>query len=57
VRLHFCKVFEWSGTFQMRERQQMAWQTLPASVKPLLPGTLPVLGWFAAERGFEGATH
>ena len=57
VRLHFCKVFEWSGGFQMRERQQMAWQTLPASVKPLLPGTLPVLGWFAAERGFEGATH
>ena len=57
VRLHFCKVFEWSGTFEMRERQQMAWQTLPASVKPLLPGTLPVLAWFAAERGFEGATH
>jgi 8-oxo-dGTP diphosphatase len=57
VRLHFCKVFEWSGAFEMREGQQMAWQTLPADVKPLLPGTLPVLAWFAEERGFAGATH
>ena len=51
VRLHFCKVFEWSGEFQMRERQAMAWQTLPVRVAPLLPGTVPVLGWFAEERG------
>jgi 8-oxo-dGTP diphosphatase len=57
VRLHFCKVFAWSGAFEMRERQQMAWQALPATVKPLLPGTLPVLAWFAEERGFQGATH
>ncbi len=57
VRLHFCKVFEWSGAFEMREGQQMAWQTLPAEVGPLLPGTLPVLAWFAQERGFAGATH
>ena len=57
VRLHFCKVFHWSGEFQMRERQQMAWQDLPASVKPQLPGTLPVLAWFAEERGFAGPTH
>jgi 8-oxo-dGTP diphosphatase len=57
VRLHFCKVFEWSGAFEMREGQAMAWQTLPADVKPLLPGTLPVLAWFAEERGFQGATH
>jgi 8-oxo-dGTP diphosphatase len=57
VRLHFCKVFEWAGAFEMREGQQMAWQTLPASVKPLLPGTLPVLSWIAEERGFIGATH
>jgi 8-oxo-dGTP diphosphatase len=41
----------------MRERQAMAWQTLPVQVAPLLPGTLPVLAWFAAERGFAGATH
>jgi 8-oxo-dGTP diphosphatase len=57
VRLHFCKVFDWSGAFEMREGQQMAWQSLPADVKPLLPGTLPVLAWFAEERGFKGATH
>jgi 8-oxo-dGTP diphosphatase len=57
VRLHFCKVFDWSGEFEMRERQQMAWQDLPTTVRPLLPGTLPVLAWFAEERGFSGATH
>ncbi|MEO6409715.1 MAG: NUDIX domain-containing protein [Burkholderiaceae bacterium] len=56
VRLHFCKVFEWSGAFEMRERQSMAWQTLPVAVTPVLPGTLPVLAWFAEERGFRGAT-
>ena len=57
VRLHFCKVFDWSGEFEMRERQAMAWQTLPVEVVPVLPGTIPVLRWFAAERGFVGATH
>jgi 8-oxo-dGTP diphosphatase len=57
VRLHFCKVFAWRGAFEMREGQQMAWQDLPVRVAPLLPGTLPVLGWFARERGFAGATH
>ena len=57
VRLHFCKVFAWTGAFEMREAQQMAWQTLPVEVAPLLPGTLPVLDWFAQERGFIGATH
>jgi len=57
VRLHFCKVSAWTGEFQMREGQAMAWQTLPVEVAPVLPGTLPVLSWFAAERGFAGATH
>lgn len=57
VRLHFCKVFEWSGEFEMRERQQMAWQDLPVQVAPVLPGTVPVLQWFAQERGFQGGTH
>jgi 8-oxo-dGTP diphosphatase len=56
VRLHFCKVFEWSGEFEMREQQSMAWQQLPVEVHPVLPGTLPVLAWFAAERGHVGAT-
>ena len=57
VRLHFCKVFEWRGEFEMREAQRMTWQTLPVAVKPLLPGTLPVLAWLAEERGFAGATY
>jgi 8-oxo-dGTP diphosphatase len=57
VRLNFCKVFEWTGEFEMRERQRMAWQALPVAVQPVLPGTLPVLQWFAEERGFEGPTH
>ena len=57
VRLHFCKVFAWTGAFDMREQQSMAWQTLPVQVAPVLPGTVPVLRWLAAERGFAGATH
>ncbi len=57
VRLHFCKVFVWAGDFEMREGQAMAWQTLPVTVTPVLPGTAPVLRWFAAEQGFAGATH
>ena len=57
VRLHFCKVFEWSGELQMREQQTMAWQQLPVAVTPVLPGTVPVLQWFAQEQGFVGATH
>jgi len=57
VRLHFCKVFDWSGEFEMRERQQMAWQGLPVQVAPVLPGTVPVLAWLAAEQGFTGPTH
>ncbi|MBL8316637.1 MAG: NUDIX domain-containing protein [Rubrivivax sp.] len=57
VRLHFCKVHAWQGDFEMREGQAMAWQDLPVQVAPVLPGTVPVLDWFAAERGFQGATH
>lgn len=56
VRLNFCKVFAWAGELQMREAQRFAWQTLPLEVGPVLPGTVPVLGWLAEERGFEGAT-
>lgn len=57
VRLHFRKVFQWQGEFQMREGQAMAWESLPVQCAPVLPGTLPVLRWFAAERGHVGATH
>ncbi len=57
VRLNFCKVFDWTGEFQMLEGQQMAWAELPVQQKPVLPGTIPVLQWFAAERGHAGPTH
>jgi 8-oxo-dGTP diphosphatase len=50
VRLNFCKVFEWAGELHMREGQSYAWQSLPVSVEPVLPGTVPVLTWFAEER-------
>jgi len=57
VRLHFCKVREWVGDLQMREGQSFAWQGLPVTESPVLPGTVPVLTWLAEERGFTGATH
>ena len=56
VQLNFCKVRRWSGELQMREAQLYAWQQLPVTVKPVLPGTLPVLEWFATERIFVGRT-
>ena len=56
VRLHFCKVFDWSGDMQMREAQDFAWEQLPVQVAPVLPGTIPVLDWFSAERNHTGAT-
>ena len=57
VRLNVCKVFDWSGRLQMHEGQECAWEQLPVRVAPVLPGTVPVLRWFAQERGFDGATH
>lgn len=49
VRLHFCKIYEWIGELQMREGQKCAWEILPVTVQPLLPGTVPVLAWFAQD--------
>lgn len=57
VRLHFCKVNDWEGELQMRESQSSAWQQLPVQVRPVLPGTVPVLQWLAEERAFQGPTH
>ncbi len=57
VRLNFCKVYVWRGEPHPHEGQELAWQQLPVAVAPLLPGTLPVLDWFAQERGHVGATH
>ncbi|QBQ96625.1 NUDIX domain-containing protein [Paraburkholderia pallida] len=49
VRLYFCKVTAWTGEPHGREGQAFVWQSLPASVEPLLPATIPVLEWLAAE--------
>jgi len=57
VQLNFCKVTQWSGELQMLESQSFAWQQLPVAVTPVLPGTVPVLQWFAQEREFVGDTH
>ena len=57
VRLNFCKVFDWQGELHMHEGQSSSWEQLPVQVKPVLPGTVPVLKWFADERGFTGSTH
>lgn len=57
VRLHFCKVFEWSGALEMREAQSFSWERLPVQMSPVLPGSLPVLQWLAAELQYDGATH
>jgi 8-oxo-dGTP diphosphatase len=57
VRLHFCKVFKWTGELQMREAQSFSWQQLPVQVEPVLPGTIPVLEWLAQERAFSDATY
>lgn len=51
VRLHFCKVFDWTGALQMREDQQFSWETLPVRCDPILPGTVPVLEWLVQESG------
>lgn len=51
VRLHFCRVYEWTGTLEMREGQTCAWEQLPVASAPVLPGTVPVLEWLALERG------
>ncbi|WP_302172562.1 NUDIX domain-containing protein [uncultured Hydrogenophaga sp.] len=51
VRLHFCKVFDWAGELTMHEGQEYRWEQLPVQSAPVLPGTVPVLGWLEQERG------
>jgi 8-oxo-dGTP diphosphatase len=49
VRLFFCKVTQWDGEPVGREGQAFAWQRPPVEVGPLLPATIPVVAWLAAE--------
>lgn len=51
VRLHFCKVFDWTGALTMHEGQDFSWERLPVQCSPVLPGTVPVLAWLAQEQG------
>ena len=53
VRLQFCLVTQWLGDIEVRENQAFKWCELPVTVRPLLPGTFPVLDWLAQERGFK----
>ncbi|THU03699.1 NUDIX domain-containing protein [Lampropedia puyangensis] len=53
VRLHWCKVRDWTGAFEMREGQQVAWQTLQTTVSPILPGAFPVLDALAQEQALQ----
>ena len=55
VQLNFCRVTRWRGELQMREGQSFAWQQLPVTVTPVLPGTLPVLRWLEEERVLAAA--
>ncbi|CAG9180484.1 NUDIX domain-containing protein [Cupriavidus pinatubonensis] len=49
VRLHFCKVTAWRGDPIGREGQAFSWQTVPVTVEPLLPATIPVVEWLGEE--------
>lgn len=53
VRLHWCKVRQWRGEFQMREGQQIAWQQFPPTVAPILKGALPILDALGQERNSQ----
>lgn len=46
VRLHFCRVFRWTGMPHAREGQQLQFASLTDLPDgPLLPATAPVLRW------------
>jgi 8-oxo-dGTP diphosphatase len=46
VRLHFRRIFDWSGTPQALEGQRVAFHRLETQVPgPLLPAAVPVVRW------------
>jgi 8-oxo-dGTP diphosphatase len=46
VRLHFRRIFDWSGTPQALEGQRLAFQRLDRQAPvPLLPAAVPVVRW------------
>lgn len=51
VRLHFRRVFEFDGEPSSREGQAFTWSRPEAvQVAPLLPATVPVIGWLNLPR-------
>jgi len=50
VRLHFCKVTQWTGVPHAREQQMFQWTQVPVPLQPVLPATQPVLEWLAQEQ-------
>ena len=46
----FARCWPGRARLQMREAQSFAWQRLPVTVTPVLPGTVPVLEWLAQEQ-------
>ncbi len=57
VRLHFCKVFQWSGEFQMREQQAMAWENLPVQSRAGAARHGAGAALVCRRAGYAGATH
>jgi 8-oxo-dGTP diphosphatase len=48
VHLQVRTVRDWRGTPEPREGQRLSWQAPGAvGLEPLLPGTIPILGWLA----------
>lgn len=48
VRLHFCRVYQWRGTPQSREGQQLRFFRLDELLpQPLLPAAVPALRWLS----------
>lgn len=54
VDLQFCRITAWQGEPRGLEGQEVAWQTLPVAVSPVLPGALPVLDWLREECAGSG---
>jgi 8-oxo-dGTP diphosphatase len=50
AKLNFCRVHEWHNEPEGLEGQVLSWETLPASVTPVLPGMIPVLDLLALGR-------
>ena len=58
VRLHFCKVLDWRGEFEMtRAPGDGVADAAGRRSRRCCPARCRCCDWFAAEQGFAGATH